>query len=219
MAVIAPSILTADFADLKNEIAKLESASIEWLHLDVMDGRFVPNISFGPHFVSSLRKVTKMIFDVHLMVEEPDHLIYAFAEAGADIITVHAEACRHLHRTIGLIGSFGKKKGIALNPATPVEAIKWLLGDLDLVLVMSVNPGFGGQKYIPTSTEKIAQLAALKQKNEYSYDICVDGGVNKDNVGKIIAAGCDIVVAGSFVFSAPSVSENIAVLKNAMQQG
>lgn len=178
MIKLAPSILSADFARLLEDVKKVEKAGCEYLHIDVMDGHFVPNITLGPGIVKSLRKDVNMVFDAHLMIENPDNYIKEFADAGCDIIVVHQEACTHLHRTIQNIKSHGIKAGVALNPATPIETIKYVLQDVDMVLLMSVNPGFGGQSYIPVVTEKIKELKALIDKMNLDIDIEVDGGVN-----------------------------------------
>ncbi len=200
MAAIAPSILTADFANLKSAIDLIAEAGVKVLHLDVMDGMFVPQISFGQPIVKSIRNCTDLTLDVHLMIEDPDRYIREFAEAGADIITVHAEACRHLDRTIGLIHECGKKAGVALNPATPLCTVEWVLEQVDMVLIMTVNPGFGGQKIIPYAEEKIAALADMRDEMELQFTIEIDGGVKKENIPDLIAAGADLCVTGSAVF-------------------
>ncbi len=200
MAAIAPSILTADFANLKPAIETIEAAGVKYLHLDVMDGMFVPQISFGLPVVSSIRACTDMILDVHLMIEDPDRYIRDFADAGADIITVHAEACRHLDRTVQLIHDCGKKAGVAINPATPICAAEWVLERADLVLLMTVNPGFGGQKIIPYAKEKIESLADLRDELELQFTIEIDGGVKTDNIVDLCVSGADLCVTGSAVF-------------------
>ena len=200
MAAIAPSILTADFANLKSAIDLIAEAGVKVLHLDVMDGMFVPQISFGQPIVKSIRNCTDLTLDVHLMIEDPDRYIREFAEAGADIITVHAEACRHLDRTIGLIHECGKKAGVAINPATPLCTVEWVLEQVDMVLIMTVNPGFGGQKIIPYAEEKIAALADMRDEMELQFTIEIDGGVKKENIPDLIAAGADLCVTGSAVF-------------------
>lgn len=201
MAAIAPSILTADFANLKPAIDTIREAGVKVLHLDVMDGMFVPQISFGIPVVRSIRACTDLTLDVHLMIEDPDRYIRDFAEAGADIITVHAEACRHLDRTIGLIHECGKKAGVALNPATPLCSVEWVLEQADMILIMTVNPGFGGQKIIPYAEEKIASLADMRDEMELQFIIEIDGGVKKENIVDLINAGADLCVTGSSVFS------------------
>lgn len=195
--IVAPSLLAADFSDLKNEIDKVEKAGAEYLHLDVMDGAFVPNISFGAPVISAIRKHSNLIFDVHLMIENPDRFIKDFVEAGADIITVHVEATKHLNRTLQLIKSYGKKVGISLNPSTPVEMIKYELKNIDMVLIMTVNPGFGGQTFIENMTDKIKELRTLDK----NIDIEVDGGINAETGKKVKEAGANILVAGSYIFN------------------
>lgn len=200
MLEIAPSILAADFANLGDNIKVVEKAGIKYLHIDVMDGRFVPSISFGMPLISSIRKHTDMIFDVHLMIEEPERYIEEFAKCGADIVTVHAEACKHLDRIITQITEAGCKPAVALNPATPLSAVEYVLDKLYMVLVMSVNPGFGGQKYIPYSTGKIKALKSMIEDKGLDTLIQVDGGVNASNVQEVGEAGVDIAVMGSAVF-------------------
>ena len=202
MVKIAPSVLSADFSKLGAEIKEIADLGAEYIHIDVMDGAFVPNISFGPVVIKSVRGVTDRVFDVHLMIENPDKYIKAFSDAGADIITVHQEACVHLHRTVQMIRSCGKKAGVALNPATPVCMIKDILDEVDMVLLMTVNPGFGGQKYIPLVTEKIKDLKALCEDKGVSVDIQVDGGIDASTASIAAAAGANILVAGSAVFGA-----------------
>lgn len=206
--IIAPSLLAADFSDLKNEIEKVEKAGAEYLHLDVMDGAFVPNISFGAPVISSIRKHSNLVFDVHLMVENPDRFIKDFVDAGADIITVHAEATKHLNRTVQLIKSYGKKVGISLNPSTPLEMIKHELKNIDMVLIMTVNPGFGGQAFIENMTDKIKDLRAL----DTNIDIEVDGGINSETGKKVKEAGANVLVAGSYIFNG-NYEEKIKSLK------
>jgi ribulose-phosphate 3-epimerase len=196
---IAPSILSADFARLGEEIRAIDAAGADYIHIDVMDGHFVPNISFGPLVMASVRKFTTKPFDVHLMIAPVDPYISAFAKAGADIITVHAEAGVHLHRTLQAIKAEGKKAGVVINPATPVSSLENVIGDIDLLLIMSVNPGFGGQSFIPEALNKLRQAKALIGNRP--IDLEVDGGVTPDNAGAIAAAGANVFVAGSSVFS------------------
>lgn len=212
---VAPSILSADFAELGNEIRKIEAAGADLVHVDVMDGHFVPNISLGIPVVKCARKATKLPFDVHLMIETPDRYIDAFAEAGADIITVHQEACVHLHRTIQMIKKRNLKAAAALNPATPVSTLESILPDLDMVLLMSVNPGFGGQSYIPATTRKIAALRRMADElGMPDLDIEVDGGVDPVTCKEVRAAGANVLVAGSAVFGAADPAAVIAALKS-----
>ncbi|MDY5212125.1 ribulose-phosphate 3-epimerase [Intestinibacter sp.] len=213
MIKLAPSILSADFARLLEDVKKVEKAGCEYLHIDVMDGHFVPNITLGPAIVKSLRKDVNMIFDAHLMIENPDNYIKEFADAGCDIIVVHQEACTHLHRTIQNIKSHGVKAGVALNPATPIETIKYVLQDVDMVLLMSVNPGFGGQSYIPVVTQKIKELKTLIDEMGLDIDIEVDGGVKPSNISEVVSAGANVIVAGSAIFNAGDIDEAVKSLR------
>ena len=213
MIKLAPSILSADFARLLEDVKKVEKAGCEYLHIDVMDGHFVPNITLGPGIVKSLRKDVNMVFDAHLMIENPDNYIKEFADAGCDIIVVHQEACTHLHRTIQNIKSHGIKAGVALNPATPIETIKYVLQDVDMVLLMSVNPGFGGQSYIPVVTEKIKELKALIDEMNLDIDIEVDGGVKPSNIAEVVNAGANVIVAGSAILNAGNIDEAVKSLR------
>lgn len=201
MIKIAPSILSADFAKLGEEIKEVEQGGADWIHVDVMDGHFVPNITIGPLIVEAIRPVTTLPLDVHLMIEEPDRYIEQFAKAGADYITVHVEACRHLHRTIQLIRSFGVKPGVVLNPHTPVETIQHVLEDIDLVLFMTVNPGFGGQKFISSVVPKVKQLSAIIKERNLPIEIEIDGGISPETIGMCVEAGATVFVAGSAVYN------------------
>lgn len=201
MLELSPSLLSADFTNLKSEMEVLDKNGVKYLHLDVMDGMFVPNISFGPMIIKQLRPLTNMIFDVHLMIEDPDRYVQNFKDAGADILTVHYEACKHLHRTISYIKSLGMKAGVSLNPATNIEVLDYVLEDLDLVLIMSVNPGFGGQSFIPSAIDKIKNLKAKIRERNLNVIVEVDGGVKTTNVKDVIEAGADLIVSGSDVFA------------------
>lgn len=215
MKAIAPSILSADFSKLGDEIRAVEAAGADWIHVDVMDGHYVPNITMGPMVVEAVRRTTSLPVDVHLMIESPDRYIPAFASAGADYIAVHQEACPHLHRTLQLIRENGAKPGVALNPATPAETLKWVLPDIDLVVVMSVNPGFGGQTFIPASLEKIAEIKNVIRERGLSTLIQIDGGVNPDTISRISKAGVNIFVAGSAIFGTSDYADTISRLKAA----
>jgi ribulose-phosphate 3-epimerase len=199
--LIAPSLLSADFARLGEEVAAVEKAGADWLHVDVMDGRFVPNITLGPPIVKAVRKVTKLPLDVHLMIVEPERYVDAFAEAGADTITVHVEACTHLHRTLGHIKSLGKRAGVVLNPSTHEDTLRYVMDVADLVLVMSVNPGFGGQSFIKEVLPKVAAIRAMIDATGRPVDLEIDGGITKETAPLAIAAGARVLVAGSAVFS------------------
>jgi ribulose-phosphate 3-epimerase len=214
MPIIAPSLLSANFLKLEQDCQMLNSSAAEWFHLDVMDGRFVPNISFGLPVISAIRKSTQKVCDVHLMIEEPEKYAQAFKDAGADVLTVHVEACRHLHRNIQQIKSLGMKAGVALNPHTPVSSIEEIIADVDLVCVMSVNPGFGGQKFIPATLSKIKQLKKLILEKKSHALIEVDGGVTLENAASIIEAGADVLVAGNTVFASASPVDTIKQLKS-----
>ena len=215
MKLIAPSILSADFSILGDEIRAVEDAGADWIHVDVMDGHFVPNITMGPLVVEAVKKVTKLPVDVHLMIENPDLFINDFAGAGATHICVQAETCVHLNRTIQLIkANTNVRAGVALNPSTPISALEWVLEDIDYVLIMSVNPGFGGQKFIENSLQKIQTLRQVITDGGYSTLIQIDGGVNKSTIGKIAAAGADVFVAGSAIYHSPNYKETIAQFRN-----
>jgi len=213
MAEIAPSILAADFANLQRDVEMLNASQADYIHVDIMDGMFVPNISFGIPVCEAVNKHATKPLDVHLMIEQPDRYLEAFKKAGAAGLTVHYEACPHLHRTIQHIKELGALPGVALNPHTPVEVLSEILGDVSLVLIMSVNPGFGGQKFIQNTYQKIAKLQALKEKFGYTFKIEVDGGVNLDNAPLLVKEGVNILVAGSFVFSSDDPLKTIADLK------
>ncbi len=216
MVKIAPSILSANFAELGKAIDKLEKGKADMVHIDVMDGSYVPNISFGTPIIKSIRGLTKLPFDVHLMIDNPSRYIKDFVEAGADIITVHWEADVHIDRTINLIKSLGVKCGVVLNPATPVEVLKYILPQLDMVLLMSVNPGFGGQKYIDYTTKKIKDLKNMIDSQGLHTLIEVDGGIDLGNIKEVVLAGADIIVAGSAVFKGNKIEENIKLLKESI---
>jgi ribulose-phosphate 3-epimerase len=213
MKKIAPSILSADFSRLGEEIAAIEAAGADYVHVDVMDGHFVPNITIGPLIVEAARRVTKLPLDVHLMIEQPDLYIPDFAKAGADIIVVHAEATAHLHRTVQLIKSLGKRAGVSLNPATQLAALDYVLEDLDLVLLMTVNPGFGGQSFIEACVPKIQALRGIMDRRGIEAELEVDGGVKVENIERISHAGADVFVAGSAVFGSPDYAATISELK------
>jgi ribulose-phosphate 3-epimerase len=213
MVKIAPSILSADFSKLGEEIAAVEKAGADYIHIDVMDGHFVPNITIGPLIVEAIRPITKLPLDVHLMIENPDHYIESFAHAGADYITVHVEACRHLHRTIQNIKSYGIKAGVVLNPATPVESIQHIIGDIDMVLLMSVNPGFGGQKFIPEVLPKIRKVKEMADQKGLNVEIEIDGGVNPETARQCTEAGANVLVAGSAIYNQEDYAKAISLIR------
>lgn len=215
MVKVAPSILAADFANLQQEIQIVEEAGADWIHIDVMDGHFVPNITMGPLVVDAIRPHTKLPLDVHLMIEQPDLYIEAFVKAGADIITVHVEACKHLHRTLQFIRSLGAKPGVVLNPHTPIETIQHVLKDVDVVLFMTVNPGFGGQAFIPEVLDKVKALSQLKQQKGLDFEIEIDGGVNSSTVVDCVEAGATVVVAGSAIYGAQDKKLALKEIKEA----
>ncbi|MDY0291405.1 MAG: ribulose-phosphate 3-epimerase [Desulfuromonadaceae bacterium] len=216
MVKISPSILSADFARLGEEVQAVEQAGADYIHVDVMDGHFVPNITIGAPVVKALRPVTSLPLDVHLMIENPDKYIPDFASAGADIITVHQEAVPHLHRTIQLIHSLGKRAGVSLNPATPVDTLELILAEVDMVLLMTVNPGFGGQSFIPFTLKKIARMRSMIERSGRNIELEVDGGVKAENIAEIAKAGADVFVAGSAVFNGKDYTRNLAALRAAV---
>jgi ribulose-phosphate 3-epimerase len=210
---LAPSILSANFAQLLEDIRKVEYAGADWLHIDVMDGHFVPNITIGPLVLESIRKETSLPLDVHLMIENPDQYISDFVEAGADSITVHIETCPHIHRTIQNIKSFGIKAAIALNPATSLNTIEYMLEEVDMILLMSVNPGFGGQRFIASTLQKIRDLRNLMKIKDLDRDIQIDGGIKLDNANQVVKAGANILVAGSAIFHAKDIENAVRLFK------
>ena len=216
MKLIAPSILSADFSKLGEEIRTVESAGADWIHVDVMDGHFVPNITIGPLVVEAVKRSTPLPIDVHLMIENADDYIAAFARAGASHISVQVEACLHLHRTVQHIKASGAKAGVVLNPSTPIESLVWILEDVDYVLVMSVNPGFGGQKFIPNSISKIKALRKLIENRGLSALIEVDGGINETTIAEVAAAGADVLVAGSAIFGSKDYRKTIERFRKKM---
>jgi ribulose-phosphate 3-epimerase len=217
MVNISPSILSADFSKLGADIKELENGGADFVHIDVMDGNFVPNISFGIPIIKSIRNITSLPFDVHLMIDEPARYIEEFIKAGANIITIHYEADKHIDRTLNLIKSLGVKAGVALNPGTPVSVLKDLIDIVDMVLIMTVNPGFGGQSFIPYTKNKVREVKALTEHRE-NFLIEVDGGIDKGNISEIIQCGANVIVAGSSVFKNGTIKENINGLKNGFQK-
>ncbi len=209
--ILSPSLLSADFSRLADELAALEEAGLTWVHLDVMDGRFVPNITFGPPVIASMRRKSRLYFDTHLMIERPERYLSAFRDAGSDLICVHAEATVHLERAVAEIARLGAAPAVALNPATPLSMVEYLLPQLDMVLVMTVNPGFGGQSFIPFTMDKVKALAAMRRERDLSFRIQVDGGVTPDNTAALVAAGADVLVSGSAFFGHPPYKERLDV--------
>lgn len=212
MLILSPSLLSVDFSNIAENVQAIDNAGAQYIHLDIMDGAFVPNISFGPPVVKCIRKTTDRIFDVHLMIEEPDRYMDDYKACGADIVTVHAESCKHLHRTVMRIKELGMKAGVALNPSTPLSVLDYILPELDMVLIMSVNPGFSGQSFIPSSIQKIRDMRKIIEDRGLDIDIQVDGGINLNNVSEVIEAGANVIVAGSAVFSGEPASNVKAFL-------
>ena len=216
MGIIAPSILSADFTRLGEELKAIEKAGADWIHIDVMDGHFVPNITYGPIIVEACKRASNLVLDVHLMIEKPDLMIPEFVKAGADYISVHVEACTHLHRSLQLIKSFGVKSGVALNPATPISSIEYVMDQLDFVLIMSVNPGFGGQTFIESSIDKINDLSKMIKGQKLDTIIQVDGGINKDTIKAVSKAGASSFVAGSAIFHTDDYQKTVSLLRENM---
>lgn len=215
--LIAPSILSADFSRLGEEVRAVEAAGADIIHFDVMDGHFVPNITVGPLVLEAVRKITKLPIDAHLMIDHPDQYVAEFIKAGANYISVHVEASRHLHRSIQLIRSLGAKAGIALNPHTPVAAMGYILDEVDFILVMTVNPGFGGQKFIPAAFKKVEELDRMRREHKLNFQIEIDGGIKVENIAEVSAAGVDIFVAGSAIFQSKDYAETIAQMRRALR--
>jgi ribulose-phosphate 3-epimerase len=217
MKKISPSILSADFGRLAEEVKAVEEAGADYIHIDVMDGHFVPNITIGPFVVAAVKKVTKLPLDVHLMIENPERYVPEFARAGSDIITVHAESTHHLHALVMQIKDLGKKAGVSLNPATPVHSLGQIIADLDLVLVMSVNPGFSGQSFIPSSINKIKKVRSIIEKRGSKAELEVDGGIKIDNIAEVSKAGADVFVAGSAVYGSDDYAATIAAMRKELE--
>ncbi len=217
MKLIAPSILSADFSRLGEEVKAVEQAGADWIHVDVMDGHYVPNITIGPLVVEAVKRATELPLDVHLMIENPDQFLEDFAMAGSALITVHVEACVHLHRTIQAIKAWGIKAGVSLNPATPLSSIEWIMEDVDLVLIMSVNPGFGGQEFIPQALQKIKDLKPMISSKNPNVLIEVDGGINQKTIRSVAEAGADVFVAGSAIFGSSDYGKTIGKLRSLIE--
>ncbi len=218
MKILAPSILSADFSNLSQQIRYVEMGGADWIHCDIMDGKFVPNITFGPIVVEAVNRITNLPIDVHLMIEDPDNYIEQFINAGADYVTVHQEEVKHLNRTMARIKELGAKAGVVINPATPISTLTEVLDFVDMILIMSVNPGFGGQKFLRNSLTKIKKLDELKKENDYNYIIEIDGGVSVDNIKTISDAGCNAFVAGSSIFGKDNVTAATVELKNIISE-
>jgi ribulose-phosphate 3-epimerase len=216
---IAPSILSADFGRLAEEIGAVDRAGADYIHVDVMDGHFVPNMTIGPMVVEAVRRATKLPLDVHLMIENAERWVASYAKAGADLIGVHVEACPHLHRTVAQIRDLGKKAAVVLNPATPLTSLRWILPDVSMVLLMSVNPGFGGQSFIPSTLQKVAELRAMIDQAGLTVDIEVDGGLKVDNVDQVTKAGANVLVAGAGIFGTPDWTATIKAMRERAERG
>ena len=216
---IAPSILSADFGRLAEDIGAVDRAGADYIHVDVMDGHFVPNMTIGPMVVEAVRKATKLPLDVHLMIENAERWVASYAKAGADLIGVHVEACPHLHRTVAQIRDLGKKAAVVLNPATPLESLRWILPDVSMVLLMSVNPGFGGQSFIPSTLQKVAELRSMIDAAGLTVDIEVDGGLKVDNVDQVTKAGANVLVAGAGIFGTPDWTATIKAMRERAERG